>query len=96
MEPFNIKIGYGVKEVTLTILPTEEQYYKVIYYGGIIGAIKLDIDCWELVPEEEIVPGDLPLYKHDLNSGIPNFVLNEATVDEIGEEIENTLRNEED
>ncbi|MHA4895246.1 hypothetical protein ACXZ1K_10865 [Pedobacter sp. PWIIR3] len=96
MEPFNIKIGYGVNEVTLTILPADNGCYKVIYYGGIIGAVKLDIDDWELVPEEDIIAGDLPFYKHDLSSGRPNIILNEATVDEIGDEIEHILRNEED
>ncbi len=96
MEPFNIKIGYGVNEVTLTILPADNDCYKVIYSGAIIGAVKLDIDCWESVPEEDIVAGDLPFYKHNLSSGKPNIILNEATVDEIGDEIEHILRGDED
>ncbi|MES2826733.1 MAG: hypothetical protein V4687_01195 [Bacteroidota bacterium] len=96
MDPFNIKIGYGAKEITLTILPTDEHYYKIIYNGGIIGAVKHDIDCWELVPEDDIIAGDLPFYRHDLNSGVPNVILNEATVDEIGDEIEHMLKNEEE
>ncbi len=44
MEAFNIRIGYGENEVTLTILPTSDGYYKVIYYGGILGAVILEND----------------------------------------------------
>jgi len=35
---FNIKFGYGQKEVTLTILP-QKDYFKIIYFGGIMGAV---------------------------------------------------------
>ncbi|TDQ08195.1 hypothetical protein [Pedobacter metabolipauper] len=93
MEPFNIKIGYGEKEVTLTILPTDEAYYKVIYYGAILGAIRYQADdSWELVPEEEIIAGDLPMYVHDLKADRLDVVLNDTVVDEIGEEIEIILK----
>jgi hypothetical protein len=94
MEPFNIKVGFGEKEVTLTILPAPEGYYKVIYYGGIIGAVRPESDGedWEQVPDEDIVPGDLPLYQPDLNADRLDFVLCEHTVDHIGEEIVATLK----
>ncbi|MEJ5961683.1 hypothetical protein [Pedobacter immunditicola] len=93
MEPFNIKVGYGDNEVTLTILPTKEKYYKVIYYGGIVGAIRYmnDTDGWEVVPPEEVVAGDLPLYEPDLTGERLEVVLNDETVDEIGNEITLTL-----
>ena len=89
MEVFNIKIGYGKNELTLTILPTQEGYYKVIYYGGILGAVRLenDLETWEKVPEEEIIPGDLPFYQHDLTADRLDIVLDEHTVRRIGEEI---------
>ncbi|MEJ7558171.1 MAG: hypothetical protein WKF66_07665 [Pedobacter sp.] len=96
MEPFNIKIGYGDNNVTLTILPTSDQQYKVIYFGAILGAVKYEADCWDLVSEEELQAGDLPFYRHDLNSDRANVILDEATIDEIGEEIEITLRLEKD
>ncbi|MNY08031.1 hypothetical protein D3C86_1408590 [compost metagenome] len=94
MEPFNIKIGFGEKEVTLTILPAEEGYYKVIYYGGIVGAVKPEADGegWEQVPDDEIVAGDLPRYEPDLNADRLNFVLCDHTVDYIGEEITTVLK----
>ncbi len=90
MEPFNIKIGYGEKEVTLTILPIEAGYYKVIYYGGILGAVCYDepSDCWQAVPKEDIEAGDLPLYEHDLKADRLDIVLNDGCIQEIGNEIE--------
>jgi len=89
MEAFNIRIGYGENEVTLTILPTSDGYYKVIYYGGILGAVRLenDMESWENVPDDEIIAGDLPLYKHDLTADRLDVVLDEITVKRIGEEI---------
>lgn len=87
MEPFNIKIGYGKNEVTLTILPTEHGYYKVIYFGGILGAVHHHPEGWQLVPPEEVIAGDLPLYESDLSHERIEVVLNEHTVEKIGEEI---------
>lgn len=89
MEVFNIKTGYGANEVTLTILPTDKGYFKVIYYGGVLGAVRLESDheTWEKVPDEEIEAGDLPLYQHDLKADRLDVVLDEITVQRIGEEI---------
>lgn len=87
-EPFNIKIGYGEKEVTLTILPTDEGYYKVVYFGGILGAVCFDGDEWDLMEPEDVAAGDLPLYKPQLKGDRLEIVLNELTVDRIGREIE--------
>ncbi len=94
MKPFNIKAGYGENQVTLTILPTEEGYYKVIYYGGILGAIRQTqtADSWELVPPEEVIAGDLPLYETDLTEDRLEIVLNDQTIGDIGNEI--TLSND--
>lgn len=94
MEPFNIKVGFGEKEVTLTILPASEGYYKVIYFGGIVGAVRPEADGegWEQLEEDEVPAGDLPLYKPDLNADRLNFVLCEHTVDRIGEEITAILK----
>ncbi|WP_432712650.1 hypothetical protein [Pedobacter sp.] len=89
MEPFNIRVGFGKNEVTLTILPTEEGYYKVIYYGGILGAIQYlkDTDSWEQVPPEDVIAGDLPLYRPDLEEERTEIELTEQMIEEIGEEI---------
>lgn len=89
MKVFNVKIGFGKNELTLTVLPSLEGYYKIIYYGAILGAIRLENDneTWERVPDEEIEAGDLPLYQHDLTADRLDIVLDEHTVHRIGEEI---------
>lgn len=93
MKAFNIRVGYGENEVTLTILPTQADYYKVIYFGGILGAVRLDSDMetWEEVPEEEVIAGDLPLYRHDLTADRLDVVLDEITIQRIGEEISSAV-----
>ena len=94
MEPFNIKVGFGDNEVTLTILPMVD-FYKVIYYGAILGAIKYenDTDGWEIMSRDEYEAGDLPFYTHDLSSDRLEFVLDDNTVDHIGTEIETARYN---
>ena len=87
-EPFNIKIGYGENEVTLTILPIEENYYKVIYFGGVMGAVSFNGEDWDLIEKEDVEAGDLPLYEPELKGDRLEIVLDELTVDAIGEEIE--------
>lgn len=84
---FNIKFGYGQKEVTLTILPHED-YYKVIYFGGIMGAVRYVDNDWDLIEADQLEGGDLPLYTPDLNGDRLEVVLDENSVDTIGQEIE--------
>lgn len=84
---FNIKFGYGQQEVTLTILPKEE-YFKVIYFGGIMGAVRVLEGEWDLIEVEDLEGGDLPLYAPDLKGERLEVVLDEDTVDAIGREIE--------
>lgn len=91
---FNIRIGYGEKEVTLTILPVRDNYYKVIYYGGIMGAVCFNGDEWNLIEKEEVEPGDLPLYEPQLKGERLEIILDETTVEAIGDEIELYLREE--
>ena len=87
-EAFNIKVGYGEKEVTLTILPHEEGYYKVIYFGGVMGGVYCQDGDWELMEIEAIEAGDLPFYIPDLTGERLEVLLDEITVDAIGNEIE--------
>nr|WP_068891174.1 hypothetical protein [Pedobacter panaciterrae] len=90
-EAFNIKVGYGEKEVTLTILQVKENYFKVIYFGGVMGGVTFNGGEWDLVEIEEMEIGDLPLYEPELKGERLQVILNEATVDAIGEEIESYL-----
>ncbi|SFH02064.1 hypothetical protein [Pedobacter insulae] len=91
MEPFNIRIQQNDKDVTLTVLP-EGNYFKLIYFGGIIGAIRESNGAWELLPEEEIEPGGLPFY--DYKKGLidqPELTLNLPKINQIAAEIENII-----
>lgn len=84
---FNIRFGYGEKEVTLTILP-DDDYYKIIYYGGILGAVyNLDGE-WDFLEVENLQAGDLPFYTPDLTGERLEIVLDENAAYAIGEEIE--------
>ena len=92
MEPFNIHINHKGKEITLTIKP-EQDYFKIIYFGGIVGAIrKLGTD-WELVEEQEMEPGDLPLYDYKMgyDEDHEKLELNLPEINQIAGEIENTI-----
>jgi hypothetical protein len=90
MEPFNIKIVHEGQEVTLTILPTDDGYYKVIYYGGILGAVKKDVNTkvWTKVPDDEVIAGELPLYHHVDEDDRLELIFNDALSHDIGEEID--------
>ena len=90
MEPFNIKIEQEGQEVTLTILPTDDGYYKVIYYGGILGAIRKEVNTnnWTKVPDDEVIAGELPLYHHIDEDDRLELVFNEGLAQDIGQEID--------
>ena len=89
MDPFNIKINLAEKESTLTILPTVSGY-KIIYYGAILGAIKQVHKQWHLLPEDEIEPGELPLFDYRKSYAIdePKPVLTKNLINEIANQIE--------
>jgi len=88
MEPFNIRINYGSNEVTLTILPSDNSVFKIVYYGGILGGIRKNADEWEPVGRDEIGGEDLPLYQPKHGDERINVELTEQVVDRIGDEID--------
>ncbi|HTM99488.1 MAG TPA: hypothetical protein VL088_12115 [Pedobacter sp.] len=91
MEPFNIHIHQNDKEITLTVLP-ENNYFKLIYFGGIIGAIRELDGEWELLPEEEIEPGGLPFYEDKKSfTDQPELILSLPKINQIAAEIENAI-----
>ncbi|MEJ5995821.1 hypothetical protein WG904_15430 [Pedobacter sp. Du54] len=91
MQPFNIHIQNNEEEITLTIIP-EKNYYKIVFYGGIIGAIEAFEGGWKLLEEEEIEAGDLPFYdyKHGVDNQ-PKLELNLPKINQIAAEIENVI-----
>jgi hypothetical protein len=93
MEPFNIKLPVSGQTATLTILPAGQGLYKIVYYGAVMGAVRAPEagKDWMLVPEEELVAGDLPFYQAAPDSDRVNVRLDEATVRTIGAEIQSTI-----
>lgn len=91
--PFNIKIDHKGKELTLTIIP-EEDYFKIVYFGGIIGAIRKTGSEWELMETEEIEPGDLPWYeyKQSYTEEEPELRLSLPEINRIAGAIENEIQ----
>lgn len=96
MGPFNIKIVHKDLEITLTILPDVQRYYSVIYFGGVIGAVKYNNKekCWKWLSADQIHLGNLPLYKPEKNNNRPELITekgsieNEQLLKKIGNEIE--------
>ncbi|MGN7205963.1 hypothetical protein ACTHQF_16945 [Pedobacter sp. SAFR-022] len=63
MIPFNIRITNTGQNLTLTVLPTEAGYYKIIYYAAVLTAVqKTQNGDWILVTKDDIEAGDLPFY----------------------------------
>lgn len=93
MEPFNIKINVAEKEITLTILPQDDEY-KIIYFGGIIGALRQENDNLNFIRPEDVVPGSLPLYKYkqtDSAAAETELKLTNEVLRTIKSEVQKTL-----
>lgn len=74
--------------MSLTILPTEKGYYKVIYYAAILTAITQDDDQgWQLLPLEDIEAGDLPFYQHTTDNDRAELKLDEVFANLVGSAI---------
>jgi hypothetical protein len=90
MESFDIIIAVQDKEVSLTLQPEKAGTYKVIYHGMLVGEITSGEygDSWRAVPMEEVKPGIYPMYEHDASKGIPRIVLDDVTLRQIEEAME--------
>ena len=91
MDSFDIIISVEDKEVSLTLQPEEAGLYKVIYHGMLVGEVSAGEygDSWRSVPMEKVTPGIYPMYEHDASKDIPRIVLDEATLQQIGEAMHN-------
>jgi hypothetical protein len=88
VKPFNIHILNNEESLTLTILP-ENNYFKIIYLGGIVDALKKLESDWELMPQEEIEAGSLPFYDYKKSiDNTPKLELNLTKINQITCEIE--------
>ncbi|MBB5437956.1 hypothetical protein HDC92_001630 [Pedobacter sp. AK017] len=89
MDPFNIIIRVDGAQVDLNIHPQEAGTYKIVYHGALIGEIFMgsDGENWEAITADELQPGGFPIYEYDETSGHQDILLDEATVQEIGRQI---------
>lgn len=92
MEPFNITINHLGSDLTLTVIPTEN-YYRLAYFGGIIGAVKKEELGWAWVPEQEIEISELPLYEYKMGvNDLEKPELHQISIFEVGLAIETELK----
>ena len=90
MDPFNIVIrSKEGKQIDLNLHPQEAGTYKVIYHGALIGEIFMGSNDrnWEALTAEQLEPGGFPVYQYDENSGHEYIMLDEKTIQEIGQKI---------
>lgn len=52
MTAFNIEIDHNDQALTLTIIPKAD-YFKIVYLGSVLGAIKKQESDWILLKAEE-------------------------------------------
>ena len=85
MTAFNIEIEHNDQAITLTITPKAD-YFKIVYLGDLLGAIKKQESDWILLKAEEIEPEELvPEKGHHLSLGV-------AEINQISGAIENHLK----
>ena len=91
MKAFNINIDHRGKELTLTIIPFED-YYKIVYFGGILGAVKQVGSGWILLTQEQIDPGQFAPYDYKLTPEGEDISLGIDEINQIAGAIENHLK----
>jgi hypothetical protein len=91
MTAFNIQIAHHESIITLTIIP-KDNYFKIIYAEGILGAIKKEGSDWTLIQPEDIDPGELAEFEHKLAPEGKRINLGVAEINQIAGEIENHLK----
>lgn len=94
MDPFNIKVK-APEQVSLTVLPTDKGYYKIIYYAAVLTALeKTEKGDWKLLDKERIEAGDLPYYIPNLDSDHISITLDSFFAEAAGAEIDGAVNNE--
>lgn len=67
MDPFNIIVSLDGQKFDLNIHPEEGATYKVLYNGGLVGAIVFNGDGkWEAVSVADLTPDlEAPMYEYN-------------------------------
>lgn len=90
MTAFNIEIEHDDQTISLTIIPKDD-YFKIVYFGGILGAIRKQGSDWTLLKAEEIEPGELAPFDYKLTEDGHHISLGVAEINQISGAIENHL-----
>lgn len=68
MDPFNIIVSLDGQKFDLNIHPEEGPTYKILYNGGLVGAItpKDDGLSWAALSVEDLTPDlEIPMYEYN-------------------------------
>ncbi|MDQ0638677.1 hypothetical protein QF042_002242 [Pedobacter sp. W3I1] len=91
MTAFNIEIDHNDQAITLTIVPKDD-YFKIVYLGGILGAIRKQESDWILLKAEEIELEELAPFDYKLTENSHHLSLGVAEINQISGAIENHLQ----
>ena len=91
MKVFNIYIEHNDQQITLTIIPKDD-YFKIMYSGGILGAIRKQGSDWILLEADEIEPGEPAPFDYKQTADGHHITLGVAEVNLISGAIENHLK----
>ncbi len=92
MEPFNIRIKLQGQTTSLTVLPNDKGYYKLIYYAAILGAIEETTEGdWRILSADEIEAGDLPFYVPENGNDRIDITMNHEFTEQVATAIANHL-----
>lgn len=90
MDPFNIIVNLDGQKFDLNIHPEEAGNYKVLYNGGLVGAITIAAGghTWEAIPIQELAHEvELPMYEYNGAEDDVRIILEGEHAQEIGRAI---------
>jgi len=90
MDPFNIIVKLDGQKFDLNIHPEEAATYKILYNGGLVGAITMGTDgeTWNAVSVRELAPEvEVPMYEYNGAKDDVRIILEGNHAQEIGQAI---------
>lgn len=90
MDPFNIIVNLDGQKFDINIHPEEAATYKILYNGGLVGAITIGDDghTWEAVSIKELTPElEVPMYEYNGAEDDVRIILESIHAQQIGNSI---------
>jgi hypothetical protein len=90
MDPFNIIVNLDGQKFDLNIHPEEAATYKILYNGGLVGAITMgsDGETWTAIPVTELAPElEVPMYEYNGAEDEVRIILEGDHAQQIGRAI---------